>query len=506
MSKVSAMAHLEAMEQMRAVPLTVFRHRRLSIKPLVIVPLTMAGEAGAPLAAMIGTSRTAPKLLVVDQPRNRDQRFAFAADLGRIVMDYIDSHRLHRRDVTSRGEGPTSRYVEAPQILVPNLGGIKALTDLGRMCRFRKTEGAYSVPLVVPQLGMWLTFLAETAEQAGTSMLLPVTGMLAEHWATGQSATEDQNLASIMGWIAPPEGLSVEQAITDAENPAVCPPAGPATSPEFDKTCLAPAIKRFDDARARGDAAATATAEADLRELIGEQIKPTWRLMWAAVSLLRAVAEAPRTTARFERDLASFTAYSDRQDDGALPQRKRDAAIGAARRLSRLERAQADFEADMAFDDPLVLADRRSIGEAFAGVVTAAEPDRVVTRANNRRVPRPRITVTTADPVRVAPGVTLISPSMPNNHKALIISSVPDGESTRVVVEICGGMGRSVVPQKGSVPALGQRITYLPDPGWRPTPVFPEQDSLPWTHSSLADDDSDTNPEDDAAEEWGNAD
>ncbi|GII95118.1 hypothetical protein Ssi02_53490 [Sinosporangium siamense] len=500
------MAHLEAMEQMRAVSLTVFRHRRLSAKPLVIVPLTMAGEAGAPLAAMAGTSRTAPKLLVVAQPRNRDQRFAFAADLGRIVMNYIDSHRLHRREVASRVEGPTSRYTDAPQILVPNPGGIKALIDLGRMCRYRKAEGPYPVAPVVPQLGMWLTFLAETAEQAGTSMLLPVTGMLAEHWATGQSTMEDQNLASIMGWIDPPEGLSVAQAIADAENPAVCPPAGPATSPEFDKTYLAPAIRRFDDTYARGDIAATAAAEADLRELIGEQIKPTWRLMWAAVSLLRAVPEAPRTAARFERDLASFTAYSDYQDGGGLPQRKHDGAIGAARRLSRLERAQADFEADMAFDDPLALADRRSMGEAFAGVVTGAEPDRVVTTAKNRRVPRPRITVTTYDPVRLAPGVTLISPSMPNSHKALIIASVPDGASTQILVEVTGGMGRGVVPLKGSVPVLGQHMDYLPDPGWRPTPVFPEPDSMPWTHSSPADDDPDTNPEDNAAEEWGNAD
>ncbi|WP_194923413.1 hypothetical protein [Catenulispora pinisilvae] len=504
MSKVSAMAHLEAMEQMRAVPLTVFRHRRLSIKPLVIVPLTMAGEAGAPLAAMAGTARTAPKLLVVDQPRNRDQRFAFAADLGRIVMDYINSHRLHRRDVTSRGDGPTSRYSDAPQILVPNPGGIKVLADLGRMCRFRKTDGDYPVQPVVPLLGMWLTFLAESAEQAGTSMLLPVTGMLGEHWATGQSVMEDQNLASIMGWIAPADGVSVEQAIADAENPAVCPPAGPATSPEFDKTYLAPAVKRFDDARALGDPTAITAAETDLRELIGEQIKPTWRLMWSAISLLRAVPEAPRTAARFERDLASFTAYSDYQDEGALPQRKRDAAIGAARRLSRLERAQADFEADMAFDDSLVLADLRSVGEAFAGTVTAAETDRVVTTAKNRRVPRPRITVTTDDPVRLAPGVILISPSMPNNHKALIISSAPDEESTQITVEITGGMGRGVVPQKGTVPSLGQRIAYLPDPGWRPTPVFPEPDSIPWTHSSLADEDPDTDT--DAAEGWGDAD
>ena len=52
-------------------------------------------------------------------------------------------------------------------------------------------------------------------------MLLPVTAMLVEHWATGQSTLEDQNLVSLMAWIAPPDGLSVAQAMADAENPTV---------------------------------------------------------------------------------------------------------------------------------------------------------------------------------------------------------------------------------------------------------------------------------------------
>ncbi|RJQ75951.1 hypothetical protein [Amycolatopsis panacis] len=507
MSRVSALAHLEAMEEMQAVPLTRFRHRHLSDRPLVVVPLTMAGEAGTPLAVMVSAARRSPVLLVVGQPRNRDQRFAFAAEFGRIVLDYIDSCRQDRRDLPSRGEERPSRYTAAPQILVPNRGGIKALADLGRMCRFRRTTGPYPVPAAVPELGKWLTFLVETAEQAGTSMLLPVTGLLGEHWATGQSTLEDQNLASIMAWISPPDGLTVEQAMADAENPMVCPPAGPATSPEFDNTYLAPAIRRFDSARAAGDQQALANAQADLRDLIGEQLKPTWRLMWSAVSLLRNVPEAPRAASRFDRDRGLFTDYSDYQESpDARPQPKRDGAIGAARRLSRLERALADFEAEMAFDDPYVLADRRSLGEAFAGAIVMAEPDRVVTTESNRRVPRPRVTVRTLDPVRLADDTKLISPTMPPGHKAVIVSTVRDGEASLVTVEITGGMGRACVPKPGTVPAAGQRVAYLPDPGWRPAPVFPEPGRIPWTHAGDAADSEAANPAADdaaAAEEWG---
>jgi hypothetical protein len=500
---LSALAHVEAMETMAAVRRTAFRHRRLSGRPLVIIPLTMAGEAGAPLAAMVGTSKRDLTLLVVPQPRNRDQRFAFAADLGRIVMGYIDSYRQDHR-----GEGERSRYSDAPQILVPNHGGIRALADLGRMCRFRSASGPYAVPDVVPELGMWLTFLVEAAETAGTSLLLPVTSMLTEHWATGQSTLEDQNLASLMAWIAPPPGLSVEQAMADAENPDVCPPAGPATSPEFDNRDLAPAIRKFDTARAVGDADALKAAQSELHSLIAEQIKPTWRMMWTAIALLRSVPEAPRTAKRFERDCASFTSYSDYRDSGGLPQRKRDTAIGAAQRLGRLERALAEFEADMAFDDPFVLADRRSTGEAFAGTVEESEPGRMVTTDKNRWVPRPYVTVRTDDPVRLAAGTRLISPSMPAGHKAVIVSVLPDGDTTLVTVEVTGGMGRARVPNPGTVPEPGWRIAYLPDAGWRPTPKFPASDHTPWTHSAGPDgpDTDSVVPEDAAAEEWGHED
>ncbi|RBQ14487.1 hypothetical protein DP939_40160 [Spongiactinospora rosea] len=500
MSRVSALARLEAMEAMAAVPLTEFRHRFLSDHPLVIVPLVMAGEAGAPLAAMVGSAKRSPKLLVVAQPRSRTQRVAFAAELGGIVMSYIDHCRRERRTSTSRGQEVASYYTDAPQVLVPNPGGVKALADLGRACRFRATTGPYRVADIVPRLGMWLTFLVESAEQAGTSMLLPVTGMLSEHWATGQSVLEDQNLASLMAWIAPPDGLSVAQAMADAENPDVCPPAGPATAPSFDRYYLEPAIKRFDTA----DPQAKAAAEDELRELLADQLKPTWRLMWQAISLLRGVPEAPRAAARFERDRVSFTAFSDYQDASGLPQRKQDTPIGAARRLSRLERALADFEVDMAFDDPYVLADRRSVGEAFAGTVVAGEPGRFVTTDKGRRVPRPLITVRTQDPTRLAPGTKLISPSMPASHRALIISTVPDGDTSLVTVEVVSGMGRGLVPKPGTVPAEGQQLAYLPDPGWRPAPVFPDNDRVPWTHAAATDDSDEL--QEAATEEWGDDD
>ena len=63
MSLISTLARLEAVSTGRAQPAATVRHRHLSQRPLVFVPLTTAGEAGAPLGALVGTDRGAPHLL-----------------------------------------------------------------------------------------------------------------------------------------------------------------------------------------------------------------------------------------------------------------------------------------------------------------------------------------------------------------------------------------------------------------------------------------------------------
>jgi hypothetical protein len=121
----------------------------------------------------------------------------------------------------------------------------------------------------------------------------------------------------------------------------------------------------------------------------------------------------------------------------------------------------------------------------------------------------------TFSPVVLADDTKLISPSMPSGHKAMIVSTVLDGEASLVTVEVTGGMGGTRIPKPGSIPEIGQRVAYLPDPGWRQTPVFPDRDQIPWTHASATVPDADPSATDDAAaadpsatddaaaEEWG---
>lgn len=479
MSALLAFARAQAVAAGVAQPVATVRHVHISDRPLVLIALTLAGEANAPLAAMVGDAPDSGRLLVVSQPRNRDQRFAFAAVLAEIVVGYVDRYREPAGAERPGGAGQRERYADAPQVIVPNLASIGFARLLGRSTRFRRPAGEYAVDPAVPVMGRWLTFFAERSEVPGSCLLLAATQALALHWASGQSAVEDQNLAALMGWIDPPAGLTGAQAALAAENPLTWPPAGPATDPTFDNEVLAPLIRAC--SRPGISSRRQELAVFDLRNALRGQIAPTWRLMWRAVDLLRAVPPGRRVAARWESDRDAFTGYCEHLRDGGPPQPRRDSAVAAARRLNSLERSQASYAAQRALDDPLVLAQYRLTGEAFGGLVAASEPDRVDASGKRRKL-RPVITVRTDDPVRIEPGTQCVSPKYPG--QTATVSSLTAGVAgTSVVLELSGGMGRALKAAAGSVPAVGERLCYttLTD-SYQARGTFPDREATPWTH------------------------
>ena len=141
------MARAQAVATGRAQPIATVRHLHVHNRPLVFIPLALAGEANAPLAALVGTTPTTPRLLVVAQPRNRDQRFAFAAELAETLVSYVDGFRGVAEPVAvDRGRDVRYRYLDAPQLWVPTVGGVEFVRLLGRSTRFRQTEGEHAVP------------------------------------------------------------------------------------------------------------------------------------------------------------------------------------------------------------------------------------------------------------------------------------------------------------------------------------------------------------------------
>lgn len=343
MSLISTLARLEAVRTGHAQPAATVRHRHLSERPLVFVPLTTAGEAGAPLGALVGTDRDAPRLLAVPQPRDRDLRFAFLAELADVVLPYMEAYGAEveaaERTETDPESGKRVKVevelcADAPQLIVPSRAGIDFVRLLGRSMRFRRTaeqdpETPYPAPARVPLLGRWLTHFGERARVPGSSLLLAATDVLARHWATGQSSLEDQHLGALLAWIDPPDGVSGADAARaaelarDAHGQLECPPAGPATDPAFDNKLLAPAIERHDRARTALAAAQDGleadtrlgeltAAEREIRELVLSRTLPTWEKVWRGLDLLRALPEGAHVEERWTRDRWSFTGQRDR--------------------------------------------------------------------------------------------------------------------------------------------------------------------------------------------------
>lgn len=492
MSTLTSLAAAEAVEGGRALRTTTVRHVHVARSPLVCVPLALAGEANAPLAVMVGDDPGDPHVLIVPQPRNRDQRFRFAAEFGAVLLGYLGGFpAVTDPPADGREDVRAPAAPEGPQIWLPNAAGIDFFTLLGRSTRFRSPEGPYPVPVTVPRVGTWLTFFTERAELPGSSALIATTRALTAHWATGQSAVEDMHLPALMAWIDPPDGVRAAEMARRAEDPIEYPPAGPATDPLFDREVLAPAIDQYGKAKT---SAAERNATTRLETALRSQMEPTWRLVWRAIELLRTLPAGEHVAGRWRDDVRSTARHYAYVAEGGRPQPKRDNAVNAARRLNRLEHDKANYDAQRAFDDPLVMAEHRLLGDAFAGVVTAVEPSPL----GNRKL-RPRITVRTEDRVRLGVGAKVTDRNAARGQVATILEVVQTPEDTVIVLELAGGMGRKREPAEGTVPDPDRPVCYstLSD-GYKPSGDFPLTENTPWTHGGPP-----TPPSrQDAGEEW----
>ncbi|WDM12376.1 hypothetical protein J3S85_13005 [Streptomyces lavenduligriseus] len=508
MSLITTLARLEAVDSGRAQPAATVRHRHLSDRPLVFVPLTTSGETGAPLGALVGTDRDAPRLLVVPQPRDRDLRFTFLADLADVVLPHIESYadavEAAERTETDPETGKRVKVAaelcaDAPQLIVPSRTGLDFVRLLGRSMRFRRTaeqdpDAPYPAPPRVPLLGRWLTHYGERARVPGSSLLLALTDVLSRHWATGQSGLEDEHLGALLAWIDPPEGTTGAEAARraelarDADGQLLCPPAGPATDPAFDNKLLAPAIERYDRARtalaaaedplaADARLAALTAAEREIRDLVASRTRPTWDAVWRGLDLLRALPAGAHVEGRWTRDRWSFTTHRDRVRAGEPPQPRRDDAVTAANKLATREREQARLEAQEALDDPLVMAGRRLAGEAFAGEVT----DVVMAYSEGRRPsPRPLVTVRTDDRPHLAERARVYRSLDGRPQSAEFVGYEAEGVLTLRVLD---RMGRGKEPEPGSVPEKGDRVCFtLFEHEQRGGAKLPDPEDTPWTH------------------------
>ncbi|MEV6365059.1 hypothetical protein [Nocardia asteroides] len=474
MSVLSALAKAQAVRAGRAQPTAAVRHVHLADRPLVAVPLRLAGEAAAPLAIMIGAARGDQNVLIVPQPRDRVLRLRFVEQLADVVLPYLASFLAENEELTSKSGETYTRCLDAPQLWTPNEGGVNFLKLLGRSVRFHRVDGDNPVPAAIPLLGRWLTWFGERAEHPGSAVLPAMTSVLSAHWASGQSGLEDGNLAALLGWIDPPAGLTGAQAAARAEDPLLSPPAGPATDPGFDNEELAPLIAAYNAAI---DDTGRSVAAERLERSLRAQLEPTWQLMWQALGLLRALPPGASVESRWTDDRGAFSYFAEEVAEGT-PQARRDPAVRAVRRLLQRERALEALQAQCAFDDPLRMLEHRVVGAAFRGTVVHSEPDRV-DRSGARPKLRPHIHIRTTDPFTAVLGEELTCVERPKQSGVVV-----EIEGDTLVLELSGGMGRKLIPEPGSVPGTDDELGFA---RFSPTPFngqlnLPAREETPWTH------------------------
>jgi hypothetical protein len=483
MDSLELTAGLLAARDGAAVQVASCRHVHLSRRLFGIAGYHLAGEIGAPIGILFGTSRDKPKLVVMGEPRNRDLRFQnlvpFATAFNRYVMGFDDLFDVTR----SRRGGGTYTYADiadAPQLLVPNRATATWITaTMGRSLRYLRTDGAYPVDPALPAAGAHLTFFEGRRAVPGSSMTLVATEALGTHWVTPQTAAEDESLATLLAWIDPLDGLTGEEAAAIAENQL---PLGPVPDPGWDNEVLAPAIAAFNEALERGVSENKAADE--VREVVTEALMPAWEQVWEATDLLGALPAAAHVPERWADDRRRWAFHVGRVQAGTAWFRRVADALGAARLLRRAEDATDELARQMALDDPFVMARSIAMGEAVEGTVTLVDSTHTE-RAVKRTRPRPLVTLEPYEQFNRPVGTELFWAANPKLRA--VVEAVSQRE---VVLKIMSGIGRGSVPDPGSLPSVGDDVVFSPfSSGDYYRDTLPDQ--APWTHQFPVIDDSD---------------
>lgn len=481
-----AYQRLVAAETHTAQPVASCRHVHLSTQPLVLCAYHLAGDEGAPVAFLYGRSPDAANLVVVGEPRNRSLRFRMLERLAADVERYLGRFWSRRAVVDDRGRQkydpdgrPRLLAIDAPQLIVPNSGTADWLTTLARSTIWLRTDGDYPVDAVLPRFGAHLTHLTKRRATGGSANIVAATELLDLHWVTGQTDAEDANLATRLSWIDPnwlePSWFSAAtsvrglDAIAAARLAEVLPGAGPVPDPTWDVNELEPAVNTYNRAVSAGvDPAAAVEAVTDAA---ADALAPTWAATWRAIELSRGLPEAASVSRRWELDRQAWTWHIGRVDAERVWFRRFRTAIQSARLLAQSEAAAATLAADMAFDDPLVMARAVADGMAIEGIVIERDDTHRRPGPSARRmVTRPLIRLRPHEDCLQPIGTTLTWST--NTGVELEITNIADDGV--VTLTVTAGM-RSPLPEVGDDVCLAafSPPRYYPDT--LPTDV-------PWTH------------------------
>jgi hypothetical protein len=475
MTVFDAYLKVRAAAEDRALPRASMCHRHISDEPLVIVTYKLAGDPASPVGVLVGTDRDNPRFFCAPEPRNRDLRFGLINPFAEVVLHYLAAFE------PVEGDDRPATARPYPQLVVPNTATAQFLEVLGRSVRHPGPAGL--IPSATVQAGRHLAWFGAQGEHPGQALVLPMTDLLCQHWTTGQSALEDEQLAAVLAWITPgSDGAAV--AALDAEDE---PTAGPASSPQWDKRYLDPAIADFNAARNRSTEPSVVTPLAEeVRTIVRAALQRAWEGAWSALDLLRGLPAAPQATSRLARDVREWEWWWRRTTGDDVRLRNTLSDREAIRLLAEREADTALVVAQECADDPLRFAAQEVDGTGVRGVVEHAEPDRrIVPPGKSNRVLRPLIRLRLAhENHRVGVGDTLRWTERDGSVSLLVI----DRDDATMTLEITSGT-RRVAGAMPDLPTEVGRTIRLTSLDLAQGPVKPVHNLREtWTHRRLADD------------------
>lgn len=401
MSLIDLLMAAEASRAHAAVRRTAYRHQHLSDRPLVVVAYNLSGEAAAPLGIMYGTDPdpSSATLAVAAEPRNRDSRFgainAFAADFVDFVRPFLEL-----KTVPTKSNGFRQVASNAPQIVVPNRATRSYLgARLGRSLRYLGLGDTHEVPEATQWTGSHLSWFAEHSQLPGQSTILAMTESLAQHFVTGQSALEDENLATLLAWIDGVDGDLLPE-LEQLEEMAY----GPVPNPQWEAK-LEPFVKAYTDGLRANDDAAMLRAHAKVESEVRDALSVAYSATHRAIDVLRTIEPAAGVTSRWETDVYEWGIHARRCAQSIPRFARRHDAIRAAKTLQRWTSTADELETQMAFDDPLIMARLDATGRCVTGRVTAVDlENREIKPGGKNRSRVPLIQVSLTAPTRLLAG------------------------------------------------------------------------------------------------------
>ena len=481
----------------RAQPRREVRHVHLEQSPLAIAVVQMASEPFAIWGALVGTNRTKPQLLVAPEPRNADIAFLAMAEFAKVICDSVDKARDGSREELRRKDGSTyTRCESAPQLLVTNGAAVSFLDRLGRRMRPAGYGGHVEVPEWVNVAGAHLGFFAEMAHRPGSSLVVTATEALSRHWVTGQSAFEDDHLATQLAWHDPGLLNKVDPALLEGKDAATLTgaqaaeraetiPMGVLTDPDDDNGDLLEAVMEFNEKR-RGKTDRKTVQRLGRRtgDLLRDgALNAMWSALWVAYDRLSSLPEGEHVEGRWADDRYQFTNHADYTQRGGR-RRSVDSAKRAAMVLADWEDAQSDLEHDEFLDDRLARIDAIVAGRAVSGGVIKVDREQFdLNEKTNRKLRRPRIVLEAAGAFGMPIGTELWWAERPGKTGAIVEKVSVRGSRSRVTLKVTSGV-------TGELPAVGTEVLFSPyKSDWHSRPYLPAD--LPWTHVSPEEETSD---------------